>query len=68
MERLEQERWKTDWVDDEISGGNGFQEYLMTYGRDDEKHIWRIRGKEDGSNRIAVSGRGIDKRVQHIKN
>lgn len=31
MERLQEERWKTDWMDDEISGGNGFQEYLMNY-------------------------------------
>lgn len=55
-------------MDGEISGGNGFQEYMMIYGGDDEKHSWGIRGKEDGSSRIAVLGEGIDKRVQHIKN
>ena len=54
-------------MDDEISGGNGFQEYLMTYGGKDEKHGWRIRGEEDRSNRSAVFGKGVDKRVQHIK-
>lgn len=32
-------------MDDEISGGNGFQEYLMTYGGEDEKRGRRIRGK-----------------------
>lgn len=51
-------------MDDEISGGNGFQEYLMTYGGKDEKHGRRIRGEEDGS---SIWKRGIDKRAQHVK-
>lgn len=38
MERLEEERWKTDRMEDEISGGNGFQGYLMTYGGKDKKY------------------------------
>lgn len=40
----------------------------MTYGGKDEKHGRRIREKDDRSNRSAVFGKGIDKRVQHIKN
>lgn len=28
----------------------------MTHSGDDEKHIWRIRGKEDGSNRTVALG------------
>lgn len=30
-------------MDDEISGGNGVQEYLMSYGGEDEKHSRGIR-------------------------
>lgn len=51
-------------MDDEISGGNGVQGYLMTYGGEDEKHGWGIRGKEDRSNRIAIFGMGIHIKIQ----
>lgn len=50
---------------DDISGGNGFQEYLMV-----EKMKSMVRGfevKEDRSNRVAVFGKGVNKRVQHTQ-
>lgn len=40
----------------------------MTYGGKDEKHGWRISGEEDRSNRSALFGEGVDKRLQLMRN